>query len=139
MTISGSGRGTEERGHECPEHLVGSIGLRAQECEQSTHREERLMVRKRHGLAGRSTPKRFAGRVDALGLGPVAEAAGETPVYLVGGAVRDLLLGREPLDLDLAVEGDAIALARPVCGPGGRPRRSTSASAPRPSASAGAR
>ena len=28
------------------------------------------------------------------------------PVYLVGGAVRDLLLGGRPLDLDLVVEGD---------------------------------
>lgn len=33
-------------------------------------------------------------------------------VYLVGGSVRDLLLGRPNLDLDLALEGDAIALAR---------------------------
>ncbi len=33
-------------------------------------------------------------------------------VYLVGGAVRDLLLGGEPFDLDLVVEGDAAALAR---------------------------
>jgi tRNA nucleotidyltransferase (CCA-adding enzyme) len=32
-------------------------------------------------------------------------------LYLVGGVVRDLLLGRENLDLDLVVEGDAIALA----------------------------
>jgi tRNA nucleotidyltransferase (CCA-adding enzyme) len=34
------------------------------------------------------------------------------PVYLVGGAVRDLLLGTEPRELDLVVEGDAGALAR---------------------------
>ncbi|MGB6894684.1 MAG: hypothetical protein WBF37_01910 [Dehalococcoidia bacterium] len=33
-------------------------------------------------------------------------------VYLVGGSVRDLLLGRPNLDLDLALEGDAISLAR---------------------------
>jgi len=33
-------------------------------------------------------------------------------VYLVGGSVRDLLLGRPHLDLDLALEGDAIGLAR---------------------------
>ncbi|MCJ7491343.1 MAG: hypothetical protein MUP15_04215 [Dehalococcoidia bacterium] len=32
-------------------------------------------------------------------------------VYLVGGSVRDLLLGRAHVDLDIAVEGDAIALA----------------------------
>ena len=32
-------------------------------------------------------------------------------VYLVGGPVRDLLLGRASLDLDFAVEGDAGALA----------------------------
>ena len=33
-------------------------------------------------------------------------------VYLVGGAVRDLLLGRANFDLDLVVEGDAIRLAQ---------------------------
>ena len=37
--------------------------------------------------------------------------AGETPVYLVGGSVRDLLLGGSHLDLDLVLEGDAVALA----------------------------
>jgi len=36
------------------------------------------------------------------------------PVYLVGGTVRDLLLGRDPLDLDVAVEGSAPALAKAV-------------------------
>ncbi len=35
----------------------------------------------------------------------------EERVYLVGGAVRDLLLGKPVLDIDLVVEGDAIALA----------------------------
>ena len=33
-------------------------------------------------------------------------------VYLVGGAVRDVLLGEQSLDLDVMVEGDAIAFAR---------------------------
>lgn len=33
-------------------------------------------------------------------------------LYVVGGFVRDLLLGEPTLDLDLVVEGDAIALAR---------------------------
>jgi tRNA nucleotidyltransferase (CCA-adding enzyme) len=32
-------------------------------------------------------------------------------VYLVGGAVRDLLSGREPLDLDLVVDGDVEPVA----------------------------
>ncbi len=38
-------------------------------------------------------------------------AASADPVYLVGGAVRDLLLGRGRADIDLVVVGDAAALA----------------------------
>jgi tRNA nucleotidyltransferase (CCA-adding enzyme) len=43
-------------------------------------------------------------------LAAVRDAGGD-PVYLVGGAVRDLLLGRGRADIDLVVEGDAVALA----------------------------
>jgi tRNA nucleotidyltransferase (CCA-adding enzyme) len=38
-------------------------------------------------------------------------ATSADPVYLVGGAVRDLLLGRGRADIDLVVVGDAAALA----------------------------
>lgn len=52
-------------------------------------------------------------RVRALpSAGPLLARLDDRPhVYLVGGAVRDLLLGGTPFDLDLAVEGDAAALA----------------------------
>jgi tRNA nucleotidyltransferase (CCA-adding enzyme) len=43
-------------------------------------------------------------------LAAVQEAS-DAPVYLVGGAVRDLLLDRARSDLDLVVVGDAAALA----------------------------
>src|SRR6478609_1895829 len=43
-------------------------------------------------------------------LEAVREATAE-PVYLVGGAVRDLLLGRGRADIDIVVEGDAAELA----------------------------
>ncbi len=43
--------------------------------------------------------------------GLVAAGRGQN-LYLVGGVVRDLLLGRTNLDLDLVVEGDAINLAQ---------------------------
>ncbi len=45
---------------------------------------------------------------------PELEAIRKTatdPAYVVGGAVRDLLLGRGRADLDIVVEGDAAALA----------------------------
>src|SRR3954451_22837564 len=48
-------------------------------------------------------------------LGTV-RAAARQPIYLVGGAVRDLLLGRERADVDLMVEGDATALAAELGG-----------------------
>ena len=38
-------------------------------------------------------------------------AARSLPLYLVGGFVRDLLLGRPAADFDLVVEGDALKLA----------------------------
>jgi tRNA nucleotidyltransferase (CCA-adding enzyme) len=41
----------------------------------------------------------------------LAAVAGEDRVYVVGGAVRDALLGRVPKEIDLVVEGDAIAVA----------------------------
>jgi tRNA nucleotidyltransferase (CCA-adding enzyme) len=52
-------------------------------------------------------------RVRALrGMDRVLSAlVGGPRCYLVGGAVRDLLLGREPVDIDIAVEGDAEAVA----------------------------
>ncbi len=43
--------------------------------------------------------------------GEVAAGQGQS-LYLVGGIVRDLLLGRRNLDLDMVVEGDAIKLAQ---------------------------
>ncbi|HEX5592542.1 MAG TPA: hypothetical protein VFX35_04235 [Solirubrobacterales bacterium] len=43
-------------------------------------------------------------------------AAARQPVYLVGGAVRDLLLGRDRADIDLMVEGDATTLAAELGG-----------------------
>ncbi|MEW6276099.1 MAG: CBS domain-containing protein [Bacillota bacterium] len=52
----------------------------------------------------------------------IMQKAGETAqrlgcrVYAAGGVVRDILLGAENLDLDLVVEGDAIALARALGG-----------------------
>jgi tRNA nucleotidyltransferase (CCA-adding enzyme) len=47
-------------------------------------------------------------------LKAVAQTAHErrSALYIVGGFVRDLLLNRHSLDLDLVAEGDAIALAR---------------------------
>ena len=65
--------------------------------------------------AGESTS--LAERLTGLGLDDVfaevqAVAAAYRGAYLVGGAVRDLLLGERVSDVDIAVEGDGIEFAR---------------------------
>ena len=46
----------------------------------------------------------------------IARLGDGTHVYLVGGAVRDLLLGGAPVDLDLVVEGDAATVVAALGG-----------------------
>jgi tRNA nucleotidyltransferase (CCA-adding enzyme) len=51
------------------------------------------------------------------GLRPLFDAVADLGeqadgVHLVGGTIRDILLGEESFDVDIAVEGDAIAIAR---------------------------
>jgi tRNA nucleotidyltransferase (CCA-adding enzyme) len=90
------------------------------------------VLRAIHGerMSGRHTLHRAAGRPrniwklfrervrpeDYELLLAIARVAGEMgiTVFLVGGAVRDLLLGGETLDLDLLVEGEGIPLAEEV-------------------------
>jgi tRNA nucleotidyltransferase (CCA-adding enzyme) len=74
-------------------------------------------------LEGREPDAEQPGESLAIALGelprlrPVSDAVaalGERAegIYLVGGTVRDILLGEENFDVDIAVEGDAITLAR---------------------------
>src|SRR5919198_1932639 len=62
-------------------------------------------------------PARLAERLAALpGIQRLRDAAAGLPAYLVGGAVRDLLLNRDRADVDVAVEGGASELARRLGG-----------------------
>ncbi len=63
-------------------------------------------------------PEHLLDRVQALPAAQplFAHLTDRGGVYLVGGAVRDLLLVGTPYDLDLVVDGDALALARSLVG-----------------------
>lgn len=63
-------------------------------------------------------PRELVERVNALPAARplVTHLPDDAGVHLVGGAVRDLLLGGAPLDLDLVVEGDARAVAASLGG-----------------------
>ncbi|WP_424318991.1 CCA tRNA nucleotidyltransferase [Candidatus Methylomirabilis sp.] len=50
--------------------------------------------------------------VSRRSLEAARRAAAPSPIYAVGGYVRDLLLGQRNVDIDLVVEGDAIATAK---------------------------
>ena len=56
-------------------------------------------------------PARLGEQIDQLpAIRQLRQIAERVPAYLVGGVVRDLLLGREVADLDVAIDGDAEAL-----------------------------
>ena len=57
-------------------------------------------------------PSALLDRMSKLFTPVLAALAGEPGVWVVGGAVRDLLLDRDPRELDVIVEGDALAVAR---------------------------
>ena len=63
-------------------------------------------------------PSELLQRLGALPAGAplMRRLDGQAGVYVVGGAVRDLVLGGHPFDLDLVVEGDAGAVARRLDG-----------------------
>ena len=48
-------------------------------------------------------------------IGEAAECLGYK-AYLVGGSVRDIMLGRKSPDIDIVIEGDAIALGAMLAG-----------------------
>jgi len=58
-------------------------------------------------MATLELPERLRPVLDAV----LAVSEGYDGVYLVGGSVRDILLGEPNFDVDIVVEGDAIALA----------------------------
>jgi len=58
-----------------------------------------------------AVPEATAGLISRIAR---VAAASETTIHLVGGPVRDLLLERELVDVDLVVEGDARILAEAV-------------------------
>ena len=62
-------------------------------------------------------PAHLPERLDALPGIEILRTVGETvPAYLVGGAVRDLLLGKSRTDLDVVVEADVGPLAKTLGG-----------------------
>jgi tRNA nucleotidyltransferase (CCA-adding enzyme) len=89
-------------------HLHGRLEAAAEPLE----RRARELRTRRQGvgalLAERVAPP-LQRRIDAVAA--VSHRLG-VPAYLVGGFVRDLLLGRDNRDLDVVVEGDGPAFAR---------------------------
>jgi len=63
-------------------------------------------------LASRIEGQLPAELVNFMQTAGTTAASQKQNLYLVGGVVRDLLLGKDTFDLDLVVEGDAIELAR---------------------------
>lgn len=75
------------------------------------------LINARHQRVTGDQASKLLGRLPSnakAALDAAARLAGTTSLYLVGGTVRDLLIGAAIVDLDLVVEGDAPALAARV-------------------------
>jgi tRNA nucleotidyltransferase (CCA-adding enzyme) len=72
----------------------------------------------RHSEGGAGGARYMTGELARLdGLDRIRDAAGDTPAYLVGGTVRDLLLGKgDRSDIDVVVEGEVEPIARRLGG-----------------------
>lgn len=89
-------------------HLYGRLNDPGERIDRRAgeQREHRQQVKR---LLAERLPPALAARVETAAAVSREHAVA---VYLVGGLVRDLLLGRENRDLDLVVEGDGIHFAR---------------------------
>lgn len=89
-------------------HLHG----RLEEAAEPLERRARELRERRQGvgsLLDERVPAPVQRRIDAV---EAVSRHTSVPAYLVGGFVRDLLLGRDNRDLDVVVEGDGPAFAR---------------------------
>ena len=87
-------------------HLHGRLAA----FEERIDRRSQDRAEERQGI-GELLAERLSPALRRAGGGRRPGRAGHgIPVYLVGGLVRDLLLGRDNRDLDLVVEGDGLAL-----------------------------
>jgi tRNA nucleotidyltransferase (CCA-adding enzyme) len=84
---------------------------------------KKMTHRKPNPRQSASGPRLPAALARRLALARSVARRAEVRLFLVGGAVRDLFLGLPVRDLDLAVEGDAAALARSVGEALGAPAR----------------
>ena len=118
-------RGDEHEDHD-PEReprLRLQAAGRRDHAPDGTHRGGGVRRWRRAALAGRNGETvgvdDLLERVRDLPCGRrlLAAAAAVDGAYLVGGAVRDLLLGRVPKELDIVVEGDVGALAAALGAP----------------------
>ncbi|HKI01580.1 MAG TPA: CBS domain-containing protein [Thermoanaerobaculia bacterium] len=88
-------------------HLQGRISDFEERIDRRSEQQREKRVHIGHLLAKRLSPE-LSSPIETIAA--VSRRHG-TPVHLVGGFVRDLLLERENRDLDLVVEGDGIELA----------------------------
>ena len=89
-----------------PDSIVSGTGARV--CNENAPEARQRARQNDREMTTLEFPESLAPALDAI----VAVDEPYEGVYLVGGTVRDILLGERNFDVDVVVEGDAIGLAR---------------------------